>query len=135
MEEVERSIIVDAPIAAVYAEWTRIEEFPRFMKSLREVVRTGENQFTWKGERDGKEFQSVAEVTLQIPGKRLAWRNDRESENSGVVCFERQPDGKTMINFKVAYTQDSGWQEPSVLEKRLEDNLQNFKSLIETGAC
>ena len=33
------SILVDAPVHSVYEQWTKIEEFPKFMNAIREVRR------------------------------------------------------------------------------------------------
>lgn len=135
MQEVEASIVVDVPVNWAYNEWNHIERFPCFMKSLKEVRAVGDDRYLWRGERNGVEFESVTEVTLQIPERRLAWRSISGMESSGVVCFEKQAEEQTLIHMKMKYTEDAGWQEPATLKKRLEQNLQNFKCLVETGAC
>ena len=131
MEDVEKSIVVDAPVAPVYEQWTRIEEFPRFMQALKEVRRTGENQFLWRGEIHGQEFESATEVALQIPEHRLAWRSLSGPDSSGVVCFEPHAENQTLVTLKMKYLPDSGWQEPGELARRLEESLRRFKILME----
>jgi len=135
MEDVEKSITVNAPVARAYELWTHIEEFPKFIKVLREVRKIDEKTFYWKVDRDGQEYEAVAEVTLQIPERRMAWRTISGVENSGVVCFEPAGENKTKVSFKMKYVSDAGWRNPEVLSERLATHLKNFKSLIETGAC
>ncbi|MEA3187540.1 MAG: hypothetical protein QOD99_1370 [Chthoniobacter sp.] len=135
MEVFEKSIVVNAPISLVYDQWTRVEDFPRFMTALSEVRSLGRNCFRWIGTRDGQEYQSTAELTLQIPERRIAWRNTSGAENSGVVVLEEQAGGQTKVSFQMKYTPDAGWQEPASLEKRLDETLQTFKRLIESEAA
>jgi uncharacterized membrane protein len=135
MDDVEQSIIVNAPASKAYELWTQVENYPKFMKVLREVRRIDEKTFYWKVERNGKEYEATAEVTLQIPGRRIAWRNTSGAENSGVVCFQPEGENQTRISLKMKYVPDAGWQSPAVLSERLQTHLSNFKSLIETGKC
>jgi len=135
MEDVEKSIVVNVPVARAYEMWTRIEEFPKFMKVLREVRRIDEKTFYWKVDRDGQEYEAMAEVTLQIPQRRIAWRNISGAENSGVVCFQAEEGNKTKVSLKMKFVADAGWRDTGVLSERLETHLKNFKSLIETGKC
>jgi len=94
MEDVEKSITVNAPVARAYELWTHIEEFPKFIKVLREVRKIDEKTFYWKVDRDGQEYEAVAEVTLQIPERRgepfPAWRIPGWSASSQPVKTRRR---------------------------------------------
>src|SRR5271168_3180913 len=103
MESIKRSIEVHAPVEEVYDRWTRVEEFPLFMKSLREVRREGERRFFWRAERDGLPYEAVEEISLMIPNNRIAWRNVSGSENSGVVSFETVAPDTTRVTLDLAY--------------------------------
>lgn len=131
MESIKRSVEVHAPIREVYNRWTRFEDFPLFMKSLREVRRLDENRLYWRGERDGVTFESIEEISLVIPNRRVAWRNVSGSENSGVVSFDAVADDITAVTLDLAYVPDSGWHEPSALVARIEATLQAFREIIE----
>jgi len=37
MQTIEKTIEVERPVNAVYDQWTRFEEFPKFMKGIKEV--------------------------------------------------------------------------------------------------
>ncbi|HUP28171.1 MAG TPA: SRPBCC family protein, partial [Chloroflexia bacterium] len=41
---VEKDVTINAPIDKVYEMWTDFENFPRFMKHVESVKRSGENQ-------------------------------------------------------------------------------------------
>ena len=136
MQSIERSIEVDAVIGSVYQFWCDFGNFPKFMKPMREARRIDEKHYYFRSERGGKEYETVAEMSLQIPEKRVAWRTVSGVQNSGVVSFEPHPEGKkTTIKLKMIYEPDAGWQDPEVLSRRLQAHLENFKSLIETGSC
>jgi len=131
MESIKRSVEVHAPVEEAYAQWTRVEEFPLFMKSLCEVRAVSEGRFYWRAEREGLSYESVEEISLMIPNHRIAWRNVSGSENSGVVSFERLGLESTRVTLDMAYVPDSGWHDPEALAQRIERTLDAFRELIE----
>jgi uncharacterized membrane protein len=131
MQSIKRSVAVHAPVGEVYARWTRIEEFPLFMKSLREVRQVNEGRFFWKAERDGLTYESIEEISLMIPNHRIAWRNVSGSENSGVVSFEELAADITQVTLDMVYLPDGGWHDPDELARRIELTLEAFKELVE----
>jgi uncharacterized membrane protein len=131
MESIRRSIEVHAPVEDVYGRWTHVEDFPQFMKSLREVHQVDERHFYWRAERDGVPYESVEEISLTIPNHRIAWRNVAGEENSGVVSFDAISPEVTRVTLDLAYVPDSGWNEPDALAERIEDTLDAFRDLAE----
>lgn len=57
------SIEVNAPISAVYNQWTQFEEFPNFMEGVEEVRQEGPKSLLWRVNVGGKEKQWEAEIT------------------------------------------------------------------------
>jgi uncharacterized membrane protein len=131
MESIKRSIEVHAPVGEVYDLWARVEDFPLFMTSLREVRRVDERRFYWRAERDGLAYDAVEEISLMIPNRRIAWRNVSGSENSGVVSFDSLAPDVTLVTLALAYMPDSGWHEPGALAGRIERTLDAFRDLAE----
>jgi uncharacterized membrane protein len=126
------SILVNAPVHRVYEQWTRIEEFPKFMNTVREVRRIEGNRFFWRVERGGHEYESILEVVLKIPERRIAWRTIAGAESSGVVGFDPLPGNKTIVSFKMKYSPDAGWSNSAALLARIRKRLESFKSFIES---
>jgi uncharacterized membrane protein len=126
------SIIVEAPVQRVYEQWTKIEEFPKFMNAVREVRRIEGNRFFWRVERGGREYESILEVVLRIPERRIAWRTVAGAESSGVVGFDPLPDNRTVVSFKMKYSPDAGWSNSAALLARIRKRLENFKVFIES---
>jgi uncharacterized membrane protein len=135
MESVEKFIVVNAPVESAYQLWTDFENFPKFMKTVREVRRIDEKRYYLRSEREGKEFEMVVEMSLQIPQRRVAWRTISGQQSSGAVSFELEPDGGTKIHFKMLIDSNGGSENPSSLSERLQSHLENFKKLMETGTC
>lgn len=133
MDHMEKSIVVDASIARVYEQWARVEEWPLFLKTIHEVRQLDEKRFRVKSERNGSLHDSVAEISLLIPERRIAWRTIAGAENSGVVALEQETEGKTRIILKMQYKPDAGWQNPGALGERLEHHLACFKDFIESN--
>ena len=134
MESIETSTVVSAPIADVYEHWTRLEEFPRFMEDVREVRKVEEKRYLTISEVDGQQYESLVEVMLEIPERRIAWRSVSGPESSGMVFFEPDSSGGTRVGFKMRYAADEGLHQPVALEERLRSHLRNFKRLIEAPA-
>ncbi len=61
------SIDINAPLRAVYNQWTQFEEFPRFMEGVEEVRQDGARNLFWKARIAGKEKQWEAEILEQVP--------------------------------------------------------------------
>jgi uncharacterized membrane protein len=131
MESIKRSVEVRAPVEDVYQYWTRVEEYPRFMKSLCEVRKVGENQFYVRVERDGLLYESVEEISQLDPNRRIAWRNVSGAGHWGVVSFESLGPDRTRVTLKLAFIPDSEWHEPYVLAERIERSLEAFRNLVE----
>ena len=132
MESIERSINVAAPIAQAFEPWLNVEAWPMFLKAIREVRRIDEKQFRMSVERGGQEYESVAEITLVIPERRIAWRSVSGAASAGVVCFQALADNMTEVNLKMQYHADAGWHHPDALAERLEYHLTCFKEFIES---
>lgn len=131
MESIERAIVVNVAIARAFEPWLNVEEWPKFLKAVREVRRIDEKTFRLFVERGGRAEESVAEISLVIPERRIAWRNISGAVSSGVVCFESLPDGQTQVKLKMQYRPDAGWLHPDALAERLEFHLACFKEFID----
>jgi uncharacterized membrane protein len=142
MESIEKSIEVDAPVSAVYNQWTQFEEFPRFMEGVKEVRQLDDKRLHWVAEVAGKRKEWDAEIFEQVPDERIAWRSMGGAKNSGQVRFESAAGSGTKVCLKLNY-------DPEGLEKvgdalglvgrRVEGDLKRFKEFIqerqrETGA-
>jgi uncharacterized membrane protein len=97
MSTTEESVEVEAPLDAVYAQWTRFTEFPRFMSGVQRIDRLSDTLTHWVTSVDGVHREFDAEITEQVPGDRIAWRSVSGAEQRGVVTFHRVGSTRTKV--------------------------------------
>ena len=131
MQTAEQSIVVNAPPEAAFERWMRMEDFPRFWTTIGEVRQLDPKRFYVRGEQAGQQYEMEAELILQIPGRRIAWRTTSGPASSGVICFEPQPGGQTRVILKILFEPDVGWQEPAAVSERVTSALAKFKELVD----
>ena len=119
-------VVVKAPIARVYDQWSRVEDLPRFITAIRDVQRTDDAHFSYVWHPSGEEKKGIFHIVLQIPGRRIAWRTISSDFMSGVVSFEPRSEQETEVTLKIRSIFD-----PSNLSRRVEEYLGNFKRLVE----
>jgi uncharacterized membrane protein len=122
-----RSIVVKVPVERAYQQWARVEDLPKFITPLQSVRRIDDTQFSYTWHPDGEEYQGVLHLVLQIPCRRIAWRNLSNPLMSGVVSFDRRSKQETEVILKIHSVYD-----PLNLSLRLEEYLGNFKRLVES---
>lgn len=140
-----RSVItVNAPPAAVYAQWRDFERLPTFMYHLESVRDTGGGRSHWVAKAPaGTTVEWDAELTDDIPQERIAWRSLEGASvgNSGSVQFRPAPGGRaTEVHVELGYDPPGGaigsmvaklfGEEPN---QQISDDLRRFKQLVETG--
>lgn len=132
----QESIDVDVPVSTAYNQWTQFEDFPKFMDSVREVRQLDDTHLHWRAEVAGKEQEWDAEITEQIPDKRIAWRSIGGVRNAGVVTFHKISDNKTRIMLQMDYDPRSMDEKIGdalgVVKLQTKANLKRFKEMLET---
>lgn len=141
---VEKAVTVSAAPERLYGFWRQVENLPRFMSHLESVTETGGQRSHWVAKAPaGLKVEWDAEVTEDLPGRRIAWRSLEGSQvpNEGEVDFRPAPgDRGTEVRVSLRYRSPAGalgaavarlfGQEPG---QQVEDDLRRFKRLIEVG--
>jgi Polyketide cyclase / dehydrase and lipid transport/Protein of unknown function (DUF2934) len=135
MGSTTHSIEVNAPLRVVYNQWTQFEEFPRFMESVDEVRQDGPKRLFWKAKIAGKDKRWEAEITEQIPDKRIAWVSVDGAPNTGEVTFESMELERTLITLTMEY-EPEGFLEMAgdvlgIPSGQVEEDLKRFRDFIE----
>ena len=135
MPRIQKDIVVDVPVRAVYDQWTQFESFPQFMEGVKEVIQLDEKTLRWNAKVGGKDQEWEAEITEQTPDRVIAWRSTTGTPNAGVVRFETAEPMKTRIILEISYepqdTSEKVGDALGVLERRVDGDLHRFKDFIE----
>lgn len=135
MSTIEQSIDVHVPVRTVYDQWTQFEEFPRFMEGVESIRQLDDKRLHWRASVGGTVKEWDAEITEQIPDKRVAWRNISGARNAGVVTFHRLDDNTTRIMLQMEYDPEglveSVGDAVGVTSARVRGDLGRFKDFIE----
>jgi uncharacterized membrane protein len=120
------SIVLNAPVADVYACCSRFEDLPRFITSLQDVHKIDETHFSFTSLLDGKEHQTALQIVLRVPERRIAWQAMTNRFPRGVVLFEPLSNRTTKVTVRLRSSMQS-----SELAKVTQEYLANFKQFIE----
>lgn len=130
MNAAQGSIVVKAPIPAVYERWLAFEDYPNFITAIKRVRKLNANRFVASLGFNGKEYETTLEMMLRVPERRLAWRTIADSRApdhfaAGVVSFAALSERSTCVTLKL--TSSFG----GAVSNRVDKYLRNFKRLIE----
>lgn len=133
---------VNAPVEEVFAFWSMMENFPRFMSHVAEVRKLRADTWHWKVRGPaGMTFQWDAVVTRLAPNALLAWKSVEGAtiENAGIIRFQPEGEG-TRLDIRLSYDPPVGAIGHAFARllgadprKQMEDDLRRFKSLMELG--
>jgi len=140
----EKSVTVNRSREEVYDFWSRLENFPKFMKHVDAVQATGAKTYHWKASGPGGiSVEWDAEVTSERKGSEIAWRSvdGSDVENGGAVEFRDAPGGRgTEVHVRISFRPPGGIAGKMaatvgdvVTSQLLEEDLKRFKQLMETG--
>jgi uncharacterized membrane protein len=132
MDAAEGSIVVHAPITAVYKRWLAFEDYPKFITAIKRVRKLDTNHFVATLAFNGKRHEAMLEIMLRVPERRLAWRtvaNGHAPDHlaTGVVSFESSSDRTTLITLKLSSSLGGA------VSRRVDRYLHNFKRLVEAS--
>jgi len=138
MSTIERSIEVQIPASKAYEVWTQFERFPEFMEDVERIEQKDDRHLTWRANFWGKTEEWDAEITEQIPDKRIAWRSETGAKNAGVVTFHRLDDESCKVMLQMDF-EPSGITEKvgdalGIATHRIERDLEQFKTFAESSA-
>jgi len=129
------SIDVNVPVSTAYNQWTQFEDFPKFMNSVHEVRQIADTHLHWRADVAGKPEEWDAEITEQIPDKRIAWRSTGGVKNAGVVTFHKISDNTTRVMLQMDYDPQTVTEKVGdalgLVKIQLKGNLKRFKELLE----
>ncbi|HEY0378417.1 MAG TPA: SRPBCC family protein [Pyrinomonadaceae bacterium] len=143
MERTEKTIEVNAPVEVVFGLYSDFERFPEWMKSIKEVQRSGERTTRWTADAPLVSVEWEAETTAFEQNRKLAWRTVRgDVQMEGEVTFEDTGRGTTRMHFSLKYEPPAGRLGSLVAHlvgsdpaRQVEEDLKRFAQLAEKQAA
>jgi len=140
---VVRSITINREPEVVYQFWRTLENLPKFMAHL-ESVRDEGDVSVWRAKAPaGTSVEWRAEITLDIPNQKLAWRSldGAAVPNRGVVCFQVPSNGRgTEVLVELKYEPPGGALGAAIAKlfgeepgQQIASDLRRLKQVLETG--
>jgi uncharacterized membrane protein len=139
-----KTIVVNREVQDAYEFWLNFEQFPRFMKHLKQVSVTQDGRSHWTASGPGgMTYEWDAEVVETRPNELIRWRSlpGADVDNEGSVHFERAPGGRgTLVRVNLRYDPPAGVLGAAVATllgrepgQEVQEDLRRFKQVIETG--
>jgi len=137
MATIERSIDVNVAVGKAYSQWTRFEQFPAFMESVKRVKVVDDGTLEWTAEIAGQERTWTAEIYEQEPDRVIAWRSTSGEKNAGRVTFQELDLARTRITLAMEWSPDGVIEKAGDAlgfdDRQVERDLERFKEYIEGG--
>ncbi len=140
MQYTEKFIEIDAPLERVFDLFSNFENFPRWMRNIKDVHYSGRHFTRWTAAAPlGSEVEWEAETTIFQPDHKIAWRSVRgDVDTEGEVIFEETRRGTTRMHVILGYDPPAGRFGAMVAslfgknpEQQLEDDLERFAAVAE----
>lgn len=134
MPEVRESVEVAAPVSVAYEQWSRFEEFPKFMENVESVKRIDDTHAHWVAELAGRRHEWDAEITYEEPNEQITWRATDGKQNAGWVKFKPLGDDATQIDVSIEWQADAVEAVGAAVgvdDRGIKADLKRFKQLVE----
>jgi DNA segregation ATPase FtsK/SpoIIIE-like protein len=138
MAEHSASVIIQAPIQQVYTLFTHFNDFPKFMRFVKEVTYDDEQRSHWVVHvlRD-YEWSAVNEDW--IANQQIGWRSTSGLHNTGKVKFRALGSNRTEVDVYISYLPPSGalgqigeaFGAGSHFDTILREDLERFALMVE----
>ena len=129
------SIDVNVPVRTAYNQWTRFEDFSRFIEGVKEVHQLDDGHLHWITEIGGQEKEWDAEIIEQTPDRRIVWRSQAGAIKGGVVSFQRLSDARSTVSLQITYDPEGLVEHIGdafgMVSSHVRRGLKRFKTLIE----
>jgi len=138
MVTIDESIDVERPVSIVYDQWTQFEEFPCFMRRIKQVEQLDAVRTHWIAQLGWKTKEWFAVILEQVPDKKIAWRSVSGGVNFGQVEFTAIDQNRTRLTLRLNYEPEGVGEKLGdllgLVSGGIERDLNRFKRFIESRA-
>ncbi|HLV59090.1 MAG TPA: SRPBCC family protein [Natronosporangium sp.] len=135
MTTITESVEVAVPVRTAYNQWTQFEEFPRFMGGVAEVRQLSDTRTHWVTTVGGVTREFDAEITEQVPDRRVAWESISGARQAGTVDIEPVAADRSRVTVRMEYEPQRFTEKVAdamgLLRRQVRRDLDRFRDFIE----
>jgi uncharacterized membrane protein len=132
---IQRWTDVAVPVERAYEQWSKFEEFPKFMHRVLNVEQKDDDTVEWQEKIWFSKRQWQGEITDRRENDRIAWKTVSGTQHSGIVSFHRLDDNLTRVLVTIDF-QPAGMIEKMAsglrfAKRAVQADLARFKAYVE----
>jgi uncharacterized membrane protein len=132
---IQQSVDVAVPISEAYDQWTRFEEWPKFMHRVDSAQQVDDSTVSFSTKVWGVTKQFEAEIVEQRPDERIEWHTEEGLMHTGVVTFHKLAPRLTRIEVSMDVKPDSLLEKAGrgmrFTKRAVRGDLHRFKAFVE----
>jgi uncharacterized membrane protein len=132
---IQQSVDVAVPISEAYDQWTRFEDWPKFMHRVDSAQQIDDSTVSISTKVWGITKQFQAEIVEQRPDERIEWHTEEGLAHSGVVTFHELAPRLTRIEVSMDVKPDSMVEKAGrgmrFTKRAVRGDLHRFKAYVE----
>jgi uncharacterized membrane protein len=134
---IQRWTDVAVPIDKAYEQWTKFEEFPKFMHRVLNVKQQGDDKVAWDEKIWFSKRHWEGEVTDRRKNRRVAWKTTSGMSHAGVVTFHKLDDNLTRVMVTMDFVPQGMIEKMAsglrFVKRAVQADLARFKAYVEMG--
>ena len=132
---IQRWTDVALPIDQVYEEFTKFDQFPRFMHRVLSIEQKGRDKISWSEKIWFSSRQWEGRVTEKRKNDRIVWKTNSGMEHKGIVSFHKISDNLTRVMVDMEF-EPNGMMEKMAsglrfVKRAVQADLARFKTYVE----
>ena len=133
---IQRWTDVAVPIDKTYEQWTRFEEFPKFMHRVLNVKQE-DGKVSWDEKIWFSRRHWEGEVTDRRKNRRIAWKTTSGMSHAGVVTFHSLDENLTRVMVTIDFVPQGMIEKMAsglrFVKRAVQADLARFKAYVELG--
>jgi len=134
-ETVTAEVDVDAPVRAVYDQWTQLEDLPRFLHAVESVEQVDDVLTHWVVSVGGVHREFDATIIDQVPDDHVSWASADSGLHAGRVSFSPLSEGRTHVELQMQWEPERLVEKAGAAlnldERQAQMDLERFKDFME----
>ncbi|HEX6700825.1 MAG TPA: SRPBCC family protein [Gaiellaceae bacterium] len=132
---IQRWTDVAVPVDKAYEQWTKFEEFPKFMHRVLNVKQEGDKKVSWDEKIWFSKRHWEGEITDKRKNRRVAWKTTSGMSHAGVVTFHSLDDSLTRVMVTMDFVPQGMIEKMAsglrFVKRAVQADLARYKAFVE----